>query len=127
VRWAGFAAACTVAATLAACANSESYDLKAHELVVTVRSAAQDPVANVNVKAWILDADVPGDSRAPIELEPQVTDAQGRAEWTYEAFDTPYFCGYEVRASDGSLLTQAAPLVSERLNAASGQLTVVLP
>jgi hypothetical protein len=101
--------------------------MKSHELTLLVRNAAQAPVANLTVKAWILDADVPGDSRAPIALEARITDAQGRTEWTYEAFETPYFVGYEVAATDGSVLSKAAPTLTEPLNVVPGQLTVVLP
>ncbi len=119
--------ACAAMAGLAACASSDSPKKETHDLAVTVLTAAQEPVANLSVKAWILDADVPGDSRTPIELEARVTDGEGRVEWTYESFEAPYFVGYEVRAIDGTVLTEAAPLPAERLNVAPGQLTVVLP
>jgi hypothetical protein len=121
----GVAAAVVMAVGLAAC--SEGYKEKEEQQVsVTVQSALRSPVSGVTVTPWILDVDVAGDSRAPIQLDPQVTDQDGRAEWLYTAFSTPAICGIEVKASNGTVLFQDPPSAVEWISVVPGQMTVTL-
>lgn len=73
------------------------------------------PQTGLDVKVWIVDVDVPGTARVPIEMEPVTTDVQGEAIWTYNAVGEPYVCGYEVRDLAGTLLVRNEPYITNQV------------
>jgi hypothetical protein len=120
------AAVIVLAAALSAC--GQPYDEKEmeQEVIVTVQTTAGVPAVGVTVTPWILDVDVAGDSRSPIQLEPQVTDDAGHAFWTFLATDAPAICGVEIKAAAGNVLFYDAPSSTDWLSVVPGQLTVTL-
>jgi len=123
----GWLALAATVVTLSACGESfEDFTETEHVVALQVRTAAGAPVAGVAAKAWIMDADLPAAGSAPIELEEQTTGPEGRVEWTYTALEQPYICGFLIRDAGGATLKEDSPASTERLNAATGVLTVML-
>ena len=125
-RWLGALALGAVALSLAAC-GSEYRDDKADQVVaVNVRTADGAPVHGLTATVWILDLDMAFSSRDPVALEPRATDFDGRAEWTYQAWEVPTVCGYRLVNGAGDVVASEAPSKTQQLSVVPGEVTITL-
>ena len=86
-------------------------------VLIQVQDMSAAPIANVIVKAWIIDVDQPADTRAPIEVGTAPTDARGQVRFSYAAENAPYVCGWEVWSSGGqTMLAHHPPVISDNLS-----------
>ena len=126
-RWIGWLAAGVVVLSLTACGRRSYHDDKAdHTVAVNVRSAGGDPVVGLTAAIWILDMDMPFSARDPQAMEPKATDFDGRAEWTYKAYETPVVCGYRIVNGAGDVVASASPAKDQQLSVVPGEVTVTL-
>lgn len=114
--------AALVGLALAGCSSSSSsYN---REVAAQVQTSSGAGMPDLDVTVWIVDVDLPGDVRQPMELEPQTTDATGRVSWQVEAEGQPYVCGFRVETSLGTVMGYSAPDLNQRLSTPDG-LTVI--
>lgn len=123
LRPAGLLAALAAVVSLSACGHSYR-DKVDYTVALNVQDAAGVPVPGVTARVWIVDGDVLG---AGIPLEARLTNAEGRAEWTYSAFEAPFLNAFEVRSQAGVVLADGTAGPQQRLDVATpGEFTVTL-
>ena len=76
-RLGGLAAVTVALAGLVGCSQLSESDFRSHDVIVQVQNSVRVPIEGVRVTAWIIDVDLAGPNRAPIELGPVPTDADG--------------------------------------------------
>ncbi len=119
-------AALAAIASLSACGHSYRDKLD-YPVALNVQDSAGVPVAGLTARVWILDGDMAGGSRDEIELEARLTNAEGRAEWTFNAFDAPLLHAYELRNGSGVVVASGSAGAQQRLDLATpGEFTVTL-
>jgi hypothetical protein len=108
------------------CLKGESYSRP--NLTASVRTSADAPVPEVLVTPYIIDVAQPADVRAPIVLEPRLTDAEGNVQWEYDSEEMPYFCGYEVtNVAETEILAAVDPERGRVMSTTDGHLWIRLP
>lgn len=132
-HWAAGLVALVLAQTvgLIGCSTGNSDDIRSHTVTIQVQNGIGVPIEGVQVTAWIVDSDVPGVNRQPIEFGPVTSDGAGQVRFRYEAVQAPYVCGFEVRedGTDGTEVPLAyeAPNVTRVLSDQTGTATALVP